>query len=126
MNDQPKDDTEHLLSSPANAAHLAASMAQLQGNDELIIAHDVEAFANMITAWHSANVEVLKKMRDIPGDGGLTFSFEDKEHVMQGDIHTGYRMGIHAALGLLGTLPFVEVPDPAPTQASNDDEPAAS
>lgn len=82
----------------ANAEHIS--------KDDLIMANSVDQFAQMITAWHIANKDALTKMAEIPGDGHFTFEFEGKQVVMEGDLHTGYRMGIYAALGMFGQLPF--------------------
>jgi hypothetical protein len=87
----------------------------------LIKVNDLDSFVLMITAWHTANADMLRKMSTIPGDGGLTVEYEGKPHELKGDLHKGFLMGITTALGMFGQLPFVELEEEVP--ASND-EPA--
>jgi hypothetical protein len=88
-----------------------SEQAQDKDQPELVELTDLGTFMGLVTAWHEANVEMLKKMEKIPGGGGLTVEFEGESIELAGDMHKGFRMGITTALGMFGQLPFTVIPD---------------
>lgn len=108
---QPKDDTEHLLSSPANAERLEQSIAQLEGEDRMVRVSlepsaELNQFAGMLVAWHEATKARVHHATQIPADGSITLEYDGKEHKMEGDKHLGFVMGLAYAYAEFGTLPF--------------------
>lgn len=118
--DAAKEEAIKLDGTQANAEHIAPHTEP----QDLIFINHIDDFVMTMQAWHTAKIEMLRKLGQIPGDGGLTFQFEGQDMLMQGDVHKGFLMGIHTAIGMFAELPFEEVKD-EPAAASND-EPAAS
>lgn len=69
----------------------------------------------MLSMWHAQQVDTLKHMMDIPS--GTDANIEDPEGnetltvTLEGDALTGFKVGIAAALSLLGDLPFAPIED---------------
>jgi hypothetical protein len=85
---------------------------------------DLDQFVRILTDWHQTKVKTLKHMLEIPQ--GTVFDFnEEKDLVLQGDLHKGFMIGLTVALSELGELPFVAETedDETPTTAN---EPAAT
>lgn len=117
--------TDEVLQSKVKL-EVSAALDQATNTDGLIMVNNLDDFVTMITAWHTANADMLRKMATIPGDGGMTVEYNGQPEVMEGKFHSGFVMGITTALGMFGSLPFQErvVEDqPADTKP---DEPATA
>jgi hypothetical protein len=83
----------------------------VQPKPELIPMDDMGVFIGLVEAWHAANIGMLKQMQHIPNDGSISVEYEGVRVPVQGDIYKGMMMGLIAAIGMFGQLPFAEIED---------------
>ena len=67
---------------------------------------DLDQFVKLLAHWHTAKVNVLKHMLEVPETAEV--SIGDGEPIpVTGDFRKGYQLGLSLALSELGELPFV-------------------
>ena len=75
----------------------------------------LEQFMPLLKAWHTHQVATLQHMQTIPE--GTDVAVEgDPPFTLTGDVMKAFQMGISISLAHLGTLPFNEYEDAAPTE----------
>lgn len=79
---------------------------------------DLDQFVAIITAWHQNRVAQLEHLLEIPE--GTEASLNDDETIkLEGDIRTGFLIGITVGLTQLGKLPFVAEMAPEATDLAS-------
>lgn len=84
-----------------------------------------EDFYAVLSMWHAQQVDTLKHMMDIPP--GTDANIEDPDGnetltvKLEGDALQGFKVGIAAALSLLGELPFAPIEEES-DQSSDDQQ----
>lgn len=80
---------------------------------DLLQVEDIDQFARLITGWHRRKIAMLEHMLSVPA--GTEVSLNNGQMApLQGDLHTGYLIGLTLALTEMGALPFAAELDDAP------------
>ena len=84
---------------------------------EIVDLDTVDKFAKFIFAWHANRVARLEHLLQVPQ--GIEFKVGDgPEQKLEGDLYSGFIMGINMALNEVGNLPVTITP--AEPEAAND------
>ena len=90
----------------------------------------ISQLSQLLVAWYDNQIAILDQLKDVPA--GTQVQVGDKEanetYVLEGDVLTGYLLGLNLALSNIGSLPFImmdEVGDgDVPTEAAEVEAPA--
>lgn len=85
-----------------------------QENQDTLVLEDMNQFVQILVAWHSEKIKILKHMLLIPD--GTVMELDGTDHNLTGDMLIGFRAGLSVALAELGSLTFMyetEVEDAA-------------
>jgi hypothetical protein len=88
-----------------------------QEKQSTIQVNNVDHFAAILSSWHSNRVKTLEHMFQIPDGTQVEVKNQDgttEQHVITGDVLTGFKLGLNLSLMELGTLPFVVETSQAP------------
>lgn len=67
---------------------------------------DMPHFVSLLTQWHTAKVEVMQCLLEMP-PGTEVIVDDGKPQVITGEMLNGFRVGLLTSLHLVGKLPFV-------------------
>ena len=88
----------------------------------------IDQLSQLLAAWYDRQIAILNHLRDVPAGTQVQVGDEEASeiHVLEGDVLTGYLLGLNLALSNIGSLPFImmgEVGD-VPTEAAKVEAPA--
>ena len=82
----------------------------------------ISQLSQLLVTWYDNQIAILDQLKNVPA--GTQVQVGDKEanetYVLEGDVLTGYLLGLNLALSNIGSLPFImmdEVGD-VPTEAA--------
>ena len=96
-------DSTNVLENPYSEENLNVS----ENPDSLEVA-ELDLFVTLLNSWHKDRVADAEYMMKIPAGVGVSFG-EEEPVTLEGDVHTGFMLGVATCLSLFNILPFTTV-----------------
>lgn len=88
---------------------------------ETVYVEDINQFVRIMMAWHAQKIAEFEHMTKIPK--GIEVTINDAESfILDGDLHTGFVMGVTMALVGMSHLPFEAEFEPSGEESLTTDE----
>ena len=88
----------------------------------------ISQLSQLVATWYDNQIAILDQLKGVPA--GTQVQVGDKEanetYVLEGDVLTGYLLGLNLALSNIGSLPFIMMGGvgDVPTEAAEVEAPA--
>ena len=69
----------------------------------------ISQISQLLAAWYERQIEILNHLKNVPAGTQVQVGDEESSetHVLEGDVLTGYILGLNLALSNISSLPFV-------------------